>query len=189
VPFQCSSEKNLDGEIPYDLFIRTHDQLQRDDENWMRNTSTNCMLVATLIATIVFAAAFTVPGGNDQVKGSPIFLELNWFTIFFISDSIALFCSTTSILSFLSILTSRYTEHDFLYSLHKRLMFGLTMLFISIVAMVITFNATCFLVYQEKTAVIPSVTILLACIPILGFVWLHCGLFLDIARSTLWSRL
>ena len=102
--------------------------------------------MATLIATMVF----TVPGGNDQVKGSPIFLECNWFTIFFVSDSIALLSSTTSILIFLSILTSRYSKHEFLPSLPKRLVLGLTTLFISIVAMVVAFNATCFLVYQKK---------------------------------------
>ncbi|XP_059438832.1 uncharacterized protein LOC132171518 [Corylus avellana] len=188
VPLAFSSAKNLQKQMPNVLFKKTHGKLQRDGENWMRNTSTNCMLVSTLIATMVFGAAFTVPGGNNQVKGSPIFLERNWFTIFFVSDSIALLCSTSSVLIFLSILTSRYTEHDFLYSLPKRLVLGLTMLFISIVAMVVAFNATCFLVYQNKTAVIPSVTILLACIPILCFILLHCRLFFDIARSTLWSR-
>jgi magnesium-transporting ATPase (P-type) len=146
--------------------------------------------VATLIAIVVF----TVPDGNDQLKGSPIFLEYNWFTIFFVSDSIALLSSTTSILIFLSILTSSYSKHEFFPSLTKRLVLWLTMLFISIVAMVVAFNATCFLVYKkkkkkkEKKAIIPSVTILLAYIPILCSILLHCRLFFDITHSTLWSR-
>jgi hypothetical protein len=125
VPLAFLNEKNSEGQTPKDLFRKTHENLKRDGEKWMRDTATNCMLVANLIATIVFAAAFTVPGGNDQEKGTPIFLERNWFIVFFISDSIALLSSSTSILIFLSILTSRYTEEDFLSSLPRRLMFGL----------------------------------------------------------------
>ncbi|MCI93225.1 ankyrin repeat protein, partial [Trifolium medium] len=45
----------------------------------MKDTSNSCMLVATLIATIAFAAAITVPGGNNQDKRIPIFLSDNTF--------------------------------------------------------------------------------------------------------------
>jgi hypothetical protein len=120
LPLALSNVKNLQKQTPKDIFKKTPGKLQRDDENWMRNTSTNCMLVATLIATMVFVVAFTMPGENDQVKGSPIFLECKWFITFFVSDSTALLSSTTSVLIFLSILTSCYIEHDFLYSLPKK---------------------------------------------------------------------
>jgi hypothetical protein len=75
LPLALSNAKNLQKQTPKDIFKKTHGKLQRDDENWMRNTSTNCMLVTTLIATMVFAVTFTMLGENDQVKGSPIFLE------------------------------------------------------------------------------------------------------------------
>jgi uncharacterized membrane protein len=83
--------------------------LQENGEKWMKDTANYCMLVATLIATVVFAAAFTVPGGNNQESGIPILLRSNWFMVFFVSDAITLFSSSTSIVIFLSILTSRYT--------------------------------------------------------------------------------
>ncbi|XP_059435921.1 ankyrin repeat-containing protein NPR4-like isoform X2 [Corylus avellana] len=150
VPLKLLNAKNCNGETPQDLFTKRYENLQHAGEMWMRSTANHCMLVATLIATVVFAATFTVPGGNEEGKGTPIFLEHNWFLVFFISNSIALLSSSTSIIIFLSILTSRYTEMDFLSTLPRRLMLGLLALFISIVGMVVAFGATCFLVYQHK---------------------------------------
>jgi hypothetical protein len=146
------------------------------------------MLVAMLIATVVFAATFIVLGDNDQGKGTPIFLERNWFLVFFISDSIALLSSSTLILIFLPILTSRYTEKDFFSSLPRRLMFGLIALFISIVGMVVAFGATCFLVYQHKMTKVPTVIIVLAAIPISSYVLLHYEILVDVLSSTYLSR-
>jgi len=180
--------KNLEEQTPKDLFTQTHEKLHKDSEKWMRGTAMHCMLVATLIATVVFAATFTVPGGNDQGKGTPIFLERNWFLVFFISNSIALLSSSTSILIFLSILTSRYTEKDFLCSLPRRLLFGLIALFISIVGMVVAFGATCFLVYQRKMTRVPTIIIALAGVPISTYVLLHYELLIDIISSTFLSR-
>ena len=91
----------------------------------MKCTATSCMLVATLIAIVIFAAAYTVLGGVDNGTGAPIFIRDQWFFIFVISDAAALFSSLASIIMFFSILTSCYAENDFLISLPTRLMFGL----------------------------------------------------------------
>lgn len=102
--------KNSDGQTPSDLFTKAHQGLQEAGEKWMKDISNSCMIVATLIATVVFAAAFTLPGGENQQTGPPVLLGSNWFMVFFRSDAIAFISSTTSISIFLSILTSRYTE-------------------------------------------------------------------------------
>jgi hypothetical protein len=175
------------GDTPWELFIEDHKELKEQGEKWMKDTANYCMLVATLIATVVFAAAFTVPGGNNQDTGTPIFLKNNWFMVFFISDAMALLSSSTSILIFLSILTSRYAEQDFLVSLPARLLFGLTTLFVSIGSMVVAFSATCFLVYNSKMAWVPITIIASAGIPVTLFVVLHYQLWADIIRSTYWS--
>jgi magnesium-transporting ATPase (P-type) len=174
--------KNSKGETPKDIFKKEHKDLQEKGEKWMKETANNCMLVATLIATVVFAATFTVPGGNNQEAGKldtgkPHLLKSNWFTLFFISNTIALVFSSTSILIFLSILTSRYREDDFLKSIPLRLLSGLAALFISIAGMVSAFSATCFLVYYSKSAWAPTVIIALATIPIILFVQAHFQLF------------
>ncbi|XP_042944435.1 ankyrin repeat-containing protein ITN1-like [Carya illinoinensis] len=182
-------KKNIDENnktlyTPWELFTKTHKNLQKQGEKWMKDTANYGMLVATLIATVVFAAAFTVPGGNHQEQGTPILLSGKWFMAFFISDAIALVSSSTSILTFLSILTSRYAEKDFLYSLPARLLLGLATLFISIASMVIAFSATCFLVYDSEITSVPIIITSLAAIPVTLFLTLHYRLWLDIFRST-----
>jgi hypothetical protein len=55
---------NQDGKTPWQVFKEEHKALLEEGKNWMKDTSNSCMLVATLIATIAFAAAISVPGGN-----------------------------------------------------------------------------------------------------------------------------
>ncbi|GJX86912.1 ankyrin repeat-containing protein [Tanacetum coccineum] len=133
MPLIFREKKNMDGLLLSDyLFTMEHADLLSARPIYM--------VVSALIATIAFAASFTIPGGYDQNSGSPIFLRKQSLKIFVISDSLSLTFSTISILIFLSILTSRYAEHDFLESLPKRLMRGLATLFLSIIAMMVTFS-------------------------------------------------
>ena len=154
----------------------------------MRDTANYCMLVATLIATVVFATIFTIPGGSNQETDNLILLKSNWFNVFFISNAIALCFSSMSIVIFLSILTSRYTEEEFLKSLPSKLVFGLATLFISMAGMMVAFSAACFLVYKNVKAWAPIVVITLASIPIIWSVLLHHKLWVDTLLSTYNSR-
>ncbi|BBH08215.1 Ankyrin repeat family protein [Prunus dulcis] len=106
---------NTNLETARELFTKEHKQLAESGEKWLKDTSNSCMLVATLVATVVFAAAFTAPGGNND-DGDPNFLDKKtiMFMVFAVSDAISLFASLTSLLMFLSILTARYAEEDFL---------------------------------------------------------------------------
>ncbi|GAU41205.1 hypothetical protein TSUD_128810 [Trifolium subterraneum] len=54
--------KNKDGKTAWQVFKEEHKTLSREGKNWIKDRSNTGMLVATLIATITFAAAITVPG-------------------------------------------------------------------------------------------------------------------------------
>uniref|UniRef100_A0A7N2MWI7 PGG domain-containing protein n=1 Tax=Quercus lobata TaxID=97700 RepID=A0A7N2MWI7_QUELO len=56
------------GLTPGDLFTKKHKNLRREGEKWMKDTANYCMIVATLITTVVFATAFTVPGLTFDAK-------------------------------------------------------------------------------------------------------------------------
>nr|GEV12849.1 ankyrin repeat-containing protein [Tanacetum cinerariifolium] len=73
IPPSYRERKNKDGLTPHELFTKEHRELVAKGEEWMKGTASQCMVVAALIATIVFAAAFTVPGGYNQTNGIPIF--------------------------------------------------------------------------------------------------------------------
>ncbi|KAI6704800.1 hypothetical protein NL676_007762 [Syzygium grande] len=176
--------RDKNGRTPRMLFTEEHRALVKEGEDWMKSTASSCMLVATLITTVMFAAIFTVPGGTDNNKGVPILLKSNAFITFAISDAFALFSSVTSILMFLSILTSRYAEEDFLESLPKRLIIGLTTLFLSIASMLVAFSATLFIVLGGQLAWILVPIALASCIPITLFAFLHFPLLTDMLSSS-----
>ncbi|KAF7820271.1 ankyrin repeat-containing protein NPR4-like isoform X1 [Senna tora] len=142
---------NSDGMNPEDVFKNSHKNLRMEGEKWMKETASSCSVVGALVVTIMFAVAFTVPGGNNQDFGYPLFLEKKLFILFVLSDALSLFSSTTSVLMFLGILTSRYAEEDFLESLPKKLIIGLSTLFLSIATMMIAFSATILLMLQHKS--------------------------------------
>ncbi|KAF7848558.1 hypothetical protein BT93_L1845 [Corymbia citriodora subsp. variegata] len=129
--------KNSDGKTPYLLFTEEHKELRQEAEKWMKHTASSC--------------------GNDNDIGKPIFLHSRLFMIFAISTAVAVFSSATSTLMFLSILTSRYAEEDFLHSLPNRLMLGLGSLFVSIANCVntnimVAFGATHFILLGHDYA-------------------------------------
>ncbi|KAG8369048.1 hypothetical protein BUALT_Bualt15G0109800 [Buddleja alternifolia] len=150
--------RNVAGQTPHDLFLDEHEKLMKEGEKLMKQTAKSCMLVTMLIATVVFTTAFTVPGGYNNYNGAPILQSNKLFMVFPISEAIATLASLTSMLMFLSILTSRYAETDFLNSLPFWLVIGVAALFVSIVAMMVSF-CTCLLFYEHGWA---AITILLA---------------------------
>ncbi|KAK3007737.1 hypothetical protein RJ639_014046 [Escallonia herrerae] len=176
--------KDSNGRTPGMLFTEEHKGLVCEGEKWMKDTASSCMVVATLIATVMFAAAFTVPGSDNDDTGSPIFPSHLSFLVFAISDALALFSSATSILMFQSIVTSRYAEEDFLDSLPNRLILGLATLFISIATMMVSFCATIFIVLGRGFARVALPLVLLAGIRVTLFALLQFPLFVDMLSHT-----
>ncbi|KAJ0018514.1 hypothetical protein Pint_12153 [Pistacia integerrima] len=181
-------KKNLNGQTPQELFTQEHKELLKSGEQWMKNTANSCMLVATIITTIIFATVFSVSDGNDSSKGLPIHLKEIWFQVFVISDAIALSFSSISILMFLSILTSRYTEDGFLESLPFKLIVGLSTLCVSIITMMVAFSTTLLLAYHDSLNCVTMLTTIVASIPATLYIMLHYPLLGDIFCSTYHSR-
>jgi hypothetical protein len=174
---------NNANETPAMVFTREHKDLVVKGGEWMKDTANSCTISAALIVTVVFAAIITVPGGSES-NGLPIFSKEMAFIVFIISDSLSLFTSTTSLLLFLSILTSRYAEGDFLHVLPKRLVVGLFTLFLSITTMMVAFSFALYLVLGHKTAWILVPVAALACLPVTSFVSLQFPLLVDLIFST-----
>lgn len=177
-------QTNNDSKTPLAVFNETHQELIAEGEKWMKEMSTSYTIVGTLIVTIVFAAAITVPGGNNGATGFPILMSNPAFVVFALSDALALFASTSSVLMFLSILTSRYGVGDFLYALPKRLIIGLATLFFSILFMMIAFGATLKIVIGDKVSWIIVPVVVLSCIPVVLFVSLQFPLLWDMYKFT-----
>ncbi|KAJ0715323.1 putative PGG domain-containing protein [Helianthus annuus] len=93
IPPTYRERKNKDGLTPHELFTEEPKDLVLPGEKWMKGTTIHYRVVAALIATIVFAAAFTVP----QMTSIPIFHSEAIFKVFVVADAISLFASAASI--------------------------------------------------------------------------------------------
>ncbi|XP_062175363.1 uncharacterized protein LOC133880430 isoform X2 [Alnus glutinosa] len=175
---------NNDDFTPRQLFTKNHKDLMKEGEKWMKGTATSCTVVGALIVTIMFATAFTVPGGNNQNTGFPIFLDKRLFMLFIIFDALSLFSSTTSVVMFLGILTSRYAEDDFLEALPRKMIIGLSTLFFSIAAMMIAFSTALLIMLQGQYSWIIIPVICFASIPVALFVLMQFPLLVDMFKST-----
>ncbi|TVU27473.1 hypothetical protein EJB05_30087, partial [Eragrostis curvula] len=98
---------------------------RKDAKSLTQTYTSNTSLVAILIATITFAAAFTLPGGYSSDAGSeglPIMVGRPAFQAFLISDTLAM-CSSLSV-AFICII-ARWGDLEFLLyyrSFTKKLM-------------------------------------------------------------------
>ncbi|XP_031123768.1 ankyrin repeat-containing protein ITN1-like isoform X2 [Ipomoea triloba] len=140
------------------------------------------------IVAVPNATTHTSGENKDQIKeGFPIFTQKGSFTAFYISNGASLFTSVTSLLLFLSILTSRFKEEDFLYALPRRLIIGLFTLLISIIFMMVAFSTTVFLVFgSKKFGDEPAaiVLVVVSCVPVVSFVILQFRLLVALLWST-----
>ncbi|CAH2074136.1 unnamed protein product [Thlaspi arvense] len=176
-------QRNNKKMTPRQVFEATHETLRKEGEEWMKYTATACSFVAALIATVTFQAVFTVPGGYDEILGKPLLLRDLHFTAFIIVDTLSFFASCISVLIFLSILTARYSFDDFIVSLPRMMILGLTILFISIASMLVAFiTAVSASMRQRPKLVIPLKP--LASFPALLFLMFQFPLLKEMISST-----
>ncbi|EAY75428.1 hypothetical protein OsI_03331 [Oryza sativa Indica Group] len=104
---------------------RLTDELARNVKSLTQTYTSNTSLVAILMATITFAAAFTLPGGYSNDSGSeglPVMARKLAFQAFLVSDTIAM-CSSLAV-AFICII-ARWEDLEFLLyyrSFTKKLM-------------------------------------------------------------------
>lgn len=176
---------NKEGKTSKVMFCETHCELVKSGEEWLTNTSESCSLVAALIATVAFATSATVPGGNDQNKGIPLLHGRPAFNVFAIASLIALCCSVTSLVMFLSILTSRFQAKDFGSNLPTKLLLGLSSLFVSIAAMLVSFCAGHYFVLSDKLQYAALPVYAVTCLPVTLFAIAQFPLYVDLVWATI----
>ncbi|KAF8016906.1 hypothetical protein BT93_H2187 [Corymbia citriodora subsp. variegata] len=181
--------KERGGKTYWEVFVEQRQDLLKEAGQWMKDTSSSCSLVATLIITVAFTAAFTVPGGNDSNKGIPIFLQKGKFIVFAVAYALALFSSVTATLMFLAILTSRYAIEDFLHSLPSKMILGLTFLFLSLAFMLVAFGSALVIVLHGRLKWVYIPITLLTAFPVIVFAILQLPLYIEMVKSTYWPPL
>ncbi|KAK7245568.1 hypothetical protein RIF29_40415 [Crotalaria pallida] len=177
LPYHYTIHYNKDNKTAKQLFVEKHEGLLLEARNWIKETAQSCSAVAVLVATVVFAAAYTVPGGTDE-NGLPKFLHDPIFLVFTIMDVVALACSLASVVMFLSILTSPCEMWDFRKSLPRKLMAGFAFLFFSMATTMLSFSATVLInIKLEKNKWTSSLTYAAAFFPVSIFALMQFPLY------------
>ncbi|KAL2554017.1 Ankyrin repeat family protein [Forsythia ovata] len=180
---QESLSLNSERKTPLTIFNEEHADLASKEIQWVTGMASACSVAASLIATVAFAAAITVPGGNNS-NGLPIFSSESSFLVFAVSDALALFTSITCVLCFLSIFTCRYGVKDFLYTLPNRVIYGLICLILSVISLMVAFSSTLFLVFAKKNPLILIPIVALTCVPVISYTFIQLPPLLDMIKST-----
>lgn len=122
-----------------DLLEREHDYMVKDAKEWVKQTAQSFSVVAVLVATMVFAAAYTMPSGIEG--GSALLLKTPMFIFFTIMNIMAIAFSLASMVMFLSIFNSSFDLWDFHKSLPCTVRTGSLFLFLSLISMMLGFSA------------------------------------------------
>lgn len=134
----------------------------------MANTIT---AVATLVATVTFAAAFTLPGGlrnNAPDEGFPDFMERTSLKAFIMLDVVAFYCSATVV--YLTVF-AMFGDLDLSVNIA-----GLTynLLMVAVYAMVIAFGTALYVVLSLKNLWMAIVVACIGCgVPLLVGLYLR----------------
>ncbi|PRQ26025.1 putative non-specific serine/threonine protein kinase [Rosa chinensis] len=183
MPLHFFNRYNKKRQTAKEIFTETHTDIVKDGGNWLANTSQSCSVVAALIATVAFATASTVPGGTKEENGEPTLENQPAFHVFSIASLVALCLSVTAMVMFLAILTSRYQEWDFGKGLPRKLVFGLTSLFLSIASMLISFCAGHFFVLKDELKYAAFPVYAITCLPVSFFAMAQFPLYVDLVRA------
>ncbi|KAI9119264.1 hypothetical protein K1719_009939 [Acacia pycnantha] len=176
---------NKNYKTPKEIFTETHSDLVQSGGEWLTKTSESCSVVATLVATVAFTSSTAVPGGLEEATGLPVLREESAFDLFTIASLVALCFSIMATIMFLSILTSRYQEFDFNRDLPRKLILGMSSLFMSIASMLVSFCAGHFFVLKAgfQRAALPIY--LLTSFPVTLFALAQFPLYFDLLKTTL----
>ncbi|MED6183868.1 hypothetical protein PIB30_041874 [Stylosanthes scabra] len=149
VPQHFNYRTNKKSKTAGEIFKTEHKDLVKEGSEWLKETSESCSVVAGLVAGVSFATASAVPGGTSD-QGKPLLERQPAFEAFAVSSLIGLCFSVTGLIMFLAILTSRKEARDFRRGLPTKLLLGLSSLFVSIIAMFVSFCCGHFFIINHK---------------------------------------
>ncbi|CBI35188.3 unnamed protein product, partial [Vitis vinifera] len=116
---------------------------------YLKDVSNTHLLVATLIATVTFAAGFSLPGGYNEDKpnkGKSVLSTKAVFKVFVITDAMAFYCSTAAVfLHFFASLEQNY------HLLRRFTRFSALLTYISLLGMVIAFTSGIYVVLPDSS--------------------------------------
>ncbi|KAG5554685.1 hypothetical protein RHGRI_012295 [Rhododendron griersonianum] len=147
--------------------LREHSQWSNSRSNRRQQALGSILIVASLIATITFAAAFAIPGGYDgnqgRDQGMAVLARAAAFKAFLVTNTIAMVCSVTSVFLGMTatlVYSNEEDEEENDDNFAKRLVAILCLILVSMFAIMVAFIAATFAVLAHSTALAVSICVI-----------------------------
>ncbi|XP_068344008.1 ankyrin repeat-containing protein At5g02620-like [Pyrus communis] len=145
--------------------VEEENQGSRDTGESLMKAKETQLVVATLIATVTFAAGFTMPGGYHSEsgldQGSPILSRNTAFKAFVITNTLAMAMSSCSVLVLLY--SSIYTKRKYMIQTSVTFYMVVTLTMLALIAMVIAFVAGTYAVLGGHSPGLALAALVLGC--------------------------
>ncbi|GLU15510.1 hypothetical protein SLE2022_319910 [Rubroshorea leprosula] len=200
VPAHYTIHLNKEKLTARQLLKDDHKEQLKEAQEWVKNTSQSSSTVAILVATVLFAAAFAVPGGfigygdakdaaanapAPAVAGTAVLAHKPLYPFFTVMDVAGLASSLTSVVLFLSVLTSSLDLEEFYYQIPSKLSAGFLFLSFAIATTLFSFTAATLLTLRLESAWTTSLTYAAAFIPVSIYGVVQFGLYFAYLKSAL----
>ncbi|XP_068334149.1 uncharacterized protein [Pyrus communis] len=177
LPPRYTLHRNKKDQTAEELFNCQHKRLLESAQKWVKETAQSCSTVAVLVSTVVFAAAYAIPGGTSDENGLPLFQNDPHFLFFTCMDVVGIACSLSSVAFFLSVLSSPLEYPYFVNSVPRKIMTGFILLFLSMASTMLTFAATILLLLRVEKKWTKSVLYPIAFFPVPLFALLQFPMY------------
>ncbi|RRT50518.1 hypothetical protein B296_00008897 [Ensete ventricosum] len=125
-----------------EMFSESHREMFKNCKDQLMDMGKTC---SGLVAAVVFASSFSIPGEKDPTTGNPVYFNRIPFKVFSHAYVIGLSCAATSLVLFLSFLISPYKEQQFRRAIPAKYFLACLSFGVALVAFLVSFTCNIFL--------------------------------------------
>ncbi|WOL20120.1 hypothetical protein Cni_G28922 [Canna indica] len=142
LPKELWNIRNLRDKTAQVLFTEKHEKTLNTCKTQLIEMGKTC---SALVAAVVFASSFSIPGEKDPSTGNPLYFNRMPFKIFSHAYVIGFACAATSLVLFLSLVITPYKEHDFRWAIPLKYFFACLSFAMALLAFLISSTCNIFL--------------------------------------------
>ncbi|THU45518.1 hypothetical protein C4D60_Mb02t18760 [Musa balbisiana] len=142
VPKELVYSRNTDEKTAREIFTESHKEMFKNCKSQLMEMGKTC---SGLVAAVVFASSFSIPGEKNSKTGNPEYFNRLPFKVFTHAYVIGLSCAATSLVLFLSLVISPYKEQQFRRAIPTKYFFACFSFGLALMALLVAFTCNIFL--------------------------------------------